>query len=133
MNEPSKQSLISAGYQMSANKGDAIVSRCASMVLEAYILPFVTTAEVAAATETSTIAKAWNALTFLLLLQESEFATRMGGERKEFDHGRRAEYGLQAIKEECNMWLRKLEQESGKAGKINDVCEVYFKTQIFVG
>lgn len=131
MNTPSKSDLISAGYRMSANTADSIVSRAALVVKNAYLLSFVTEAEITAATSTDIIGQAWLALTFLRLVQDNEFATRTGGERKNNQYGQRIEYGLEELKSECNMFLRKLEQAHPKTSPIYDVCSVYFTTQIF--
>lgn len=130
MNAPSKQDLISAGYRMSVNTADSIVSRAALVVKNAYLLSFVTEAEITAATSTDIIGQSWLALTFLRLVQDNEFATRTGGERKNNQYGQRVEYGLEELKSECNMLLRKLDEEHPKKSNVFDICEVYFKTQI---
>lgn len=131
MNTPSKQDLISAGYRMSVNTADAIVSRAALLVKMAYLLAFVSEQEIADATSADTIGQAWMALTFLRLIKDNEFATRTGGERKNNQYGQRVDYGLEELKSECNMLLRKLEDEHPKKSNVFDICEVYFKTQIF--
>lgn len=130
MNAPSKQDLISAGYRMSVNTADAIVSRAALFVKMAYLLAFVSEQEISDATSSDTIGQAWLALTFLRLVKDNEFATRTGGERKNNQYGQRVEYGLEELKSECDMLLRKLEDEHPKKSKVFDICEVYFNTQI---
>lgn len=131
MNAPGKSNFITAGYRVSANTTDTIVTKCCNEVKAAYLLAFVTEAQITAASLTDTVGQAWLSLGFLRLLQDTEFATRTGGERKGFEYGERSEYRLQTIKAECNMWLRKLESEFGKIGDITDICSVYFKTQMF--
>lgn len=130
MNTPSKQDLISAGYRMSVNTADAIVSRAALIVKMAYLLAYVSEQEISDATSADTIGQAWLALTFLRLVKDNEFATRTGGERKNNQYGQRIEYGLEELKSECNMLLRKIEDEHPKKSKVFDICEVYFKTQL---
>lgn len=130
MNAPSKQDLISAGYRMSVNTADAIVSRAALFVKMAYLLAFVSEQEITDSTSADTIGQAWMALTFLRLVKDNEFATRTGGERKNNQYGQRVDYGLEELKSECNMLLRKLGEEYPQKSNINDICEVYFKTQL---
>lgn len=130
MTAPSKQDLISAGYRMSVNTADAIVSRAALFVKMAYLLAFVSEQEISDATSADTIGQAWMALTFLRLVKDNEFATRTGGERKDNQYGQRVEYGLEELKSECNMLLRKLGDEYPQKSMIYDICEVYYKTQL---
>lgn len=131
MTAPSKQDLISAGYRMSANTADAIVSRAALFVKMAYLLSFVSEQEISDATASDTIGQTWLSLTFLRLVKYNEFATRTGGERKNNQYGQRVEYGVEELKSECNMLLRKLGDEYPQKSKVFDICEVYYKTQLF--
>lgn len=130
MTAPTKTDLRQLGYRMSANADDAVVERCASFFLEAYILKYVTQAEVTAASLTDEIGGAWAALTFLRFLQDTEFGTRTGGEKKRFEYGNPAEV-LGAVKRDCAIKLRQLNDTHPATGKVEDICEVYFKTQLF--
>lgn len=126
-----KSALIAAGYRVSVNIDAALVTKCASSVKQAYLLHYVTEAEITAATATDVIGKCWLSLTFLRLILDTEFATRTGGERKNMEWGQRAYDYMHTIKSECHMALEALEAAHPHHSAINDICEVYFKTQIF--
>ena len=128
-----KSDLIAQGYRMSVNADELIVTRSARTVKEAYLLHFVTEAQITAAQITDTIGQCWVALTFLHLVKNNEFATRTGGERKDNQYGLRVDNYIHNLKSGCNLWLRKLESEFGKLSDIVDVCEIYFSTSIFKG
>jgi len=126
-----KNDLVNNGYRMTVNGDDTIVSRSANAVKEAYLLHFVTAAQISAATATDTIGQCWLALTFLHLIQNQEFVTRTGGERKRNEYGDRITDYIHNLKSGCNLWLRKLEDENSKLSDISDICQIYFVTQIF--
>lgn len=130
MTAPTKSDLRSLGYRMSANADDLVVGRCASAVLEAYILKHVTQAEVSAASLTDEIGGAWAALTFLRFLQDTDFGTRTGGEKKRFEYGDPAEV-TGPVKAECALRLKKLGVLHPATAKVDDICKVYFKNQLF--
>lgn len=130
MNAPTKSDLISAGYRMTANATAEVVSRCADEVLNAYILHYVTAAEVTAASTSTAIGKAWMALTFLRYIQDVEFGTRTGGEKKRFEYGEHLSWTA-AIKNSCAKYLEALEDSRSVDEEVEDVCRVYFKTQLF--
>ena len=87
MNAPTKSDLQAAGYRVSVNISDAVVARCASDVKAAYLLAHVTEADISASGGNDTIGEAWRALTVLRLMQDGEFATRVGGEKKKLSYG----------------------------------------------
>lgn len=130
MNAPSKSSLISNGYRCSANTADELVSRCAATVRDSYLLAYVTAADITAAAEASEIGDAWRSLTFVALLQHTEFATRTGGERKRFDYGEHLER-MRSAKADAGYALKKLEAVRTVTAKVDDVLEVYFTTQFY--
>lgn len=130
MNGVTRQNIIDAGYRMSSNTGDAIVARCAAVVLENYILKIFTAAEVAEATTTDEIGSLWVGLTFLRLLLDNEFATRTGGEVKNNQYGSKAG-DLSDIKADLAAKIRAAEKNHGKEHCVNDVCEIWLKTQIY--
>lgn len=130
MNAPTKTTLRTAGYRMTANADDAIVSRCAAVVRDSYLLAYVTAAAVAAAVAGSAIEKAWNALTFVKYLQTVEFATRTGGEKKRFEYGDHLGE-MAAAKADAAVALRELEEIRTEDGKPQDVCVIWYKTQLF--
>lgn len=130
MNTPSKSEIRNAGYRMSANADDAIVGKCAQAVKAAYLSAFVTDAEITAASATDAIGAAWVALTFLAYCQDVEFGTRTGGEKKKFDYGDHVTE-KRALKADCALKLKALQTAHPATSKISDICEVYFRTQLF--
>lgn len=131
MTTPSKTDLISAGYRMTANATDAVVTRCATEVLNSYILAFVETSDVSNATTSDAIGQAWLALTFLRFLQDTEFGTRTGGEKKRFEYGEHLTW-MNSIKNTCAQRIDALEDAATvDDGEMRDICGVYFRTQLF--
>lgn len=130
MTTPTKSEIRAAGYRLSANAEDAVVSKCAALVRDAYMLHHVTAAELAAAAVGDVIGKAWVALTYLCYCQDVEFGTRTGGEKKRFDYGDHVTEERQ-LKAVCALKLSELKAVHPATSKISDICEVYFKTQLF--
>lgn len=130
MTAPTKSDLRTIGYRMTANADDNVVARCANEVKEAYLLHYVTEAEITAAASSSEIGEAWAALTFLRFVQDVDFGTRTGGEKKRFEYGDPA-YTMEAVKDSAALKLRKLEAVHPCDGKVMDICAVWFKTQLF--
>lgn len=130
MTAPTKADLIASGYKMTANASDTVVARCANIVLREYILHYVTQADVTAALPASEIGDAWRVLTFLRYMQDEEFATRTGGERKKFEYGDRLTW-MAAIKNEAARRLASLYAVHTVDEEVCDVCGIYFKTQLF--
>ena len=130
MTSPTKANLIALGYRMTANATDSVVSRCAEIVYNDYILHYVTAAEVTAASLSDTIGRTWAVLTFLRYTQDVEFGTRTGGEKKRFEYGDHLTWTA-AIKNEAARWLAALDAERTVDEEISDTCGVYFKTQLF--
>lgn len=131
MNAPTKSDLATAGYRVSANIADAVVSRCALDVKTAYLLAHVTEAEITASNGTDSIGDAWRTLTVLRLLQDSEFATRTGGEKKRFDYGEHLQT-MRTAKTRAEMALHSLNADHPATGKVRDICEVWFRTQLML-
>ena len=130
MTAPTISDIQTAGYKMTVNAPATQVARCAAEVLDAYILKRATAAEVTAASATDGIGRAWVALTFLRYMQDVEFATRTGGERKRLDYGEHLEWS-HAIKISCAQRLKDLERVGSMSEKYDDICEVFFRTQLF--
>lgn len=130
MNTPTKTEIRNAGYRMSANAGDEIVARAAQSVKSAYLLHHVTEAQITAASATDEIGAAWLALTFLAYCQDVEFGTRTGGEKKRFDYGDHVKEE-RALKADCALKLKALQAVHPATSKVSDICEVYFRTQLF--
>lgn len=130
MTAPTKSDLRGLGYRMTANADDLVVARCASEVKEAYLLHHVTEAQITAAASSSEIGEAWAALTFLRFVQDVDFGTRTGGEKKRFEYGEPA-YNVEAVKDSAALKLRKLAALYPSDGKVMDICAVWFKTQLF--
>lgn len=130
MIKPSKSDIYEAGWRMSANIDDTIVSRCADEVLNAYILKRVDSQAVTDAVKTDVIGKAWIALTFLRIAQDNVFATAVGGEVKNFEYGQIAS-SFYYIKQGCAVLLKNLESVATLSNEFEDVCEVFFGTQMF--
>lgn len=130
MTAPTISDIQNAGYKMTSNAPATQVARCATEVLEAYVLKKATAAEVTAASSTDGIGRAWVALTFLRYMQDVEFATRTGGEKKNFEYGQHLEWS-HAIKSSVAQRLRDLESVGSLSDKYDDICEVFFRTQLF--
>lgn len=131
MTTPTISVLRTAGYRMSANASDAVVSRCATQVKACYLLHYVEESDITAATAGDEIGKAWLVLTYLRYLQDVEFGTRTGGEKKRFEYGDHLSQ-MKAIKAEAAVSLQALEAAATvTVTECEDVCAVWFKTQLF--
>lgn len=131
MNAPTKSDLQAAGYRVSVNIADAVVSRCASDVKAAYLLAYVTEAEITASGGNDTIGDAWRALTTLRIMQDNEFATRVGGEKKKLSYGDHLADKRQA-KTRAAMAMDALAAEHPARSGMRDICEVWFRTQLML-
>lgn len=131
MNAPTKSDLQAAGYRVSVNLADAVVSRCAADVKAAYLLAHVTEADISASAGTDSIGDAWRALTALRIMQDNEFATRVGGEKKKLSYGDHLTDKRQA-KTRAAMALDALAAEHPATGEVRDICEVWFRTQLML-
>ena len=131
MNAPAKSDLQAAGYRVSVNIADAVVSRCSADVKTAYLLAYVSEADITASAGTDSIGEAWRALTALRLMQDSEFATRVGGEKKRLSYGDHLTDKRQA-KTRAAMALDALNADHPATRKANDICEVWFRTQLML-
>ena len=129
MQAPSVNDLRSAGYRMSANAAAEIVARCAETAKRDYLLHYVTEADITAAAATSAIGRVWCAVTFVAYLQQTEFGTRTGGERKRFDYGEHLEW-MRAAKADAAVSLRELSKSYPRITPVVDSLEIYFKSQI---
>lgn len=114
---------------MSANAGDAIVSRCAAAVKRDYLCHYVTDADIEDADADSAIGRAWCSLTFVAYLRQVEFGTRTGGEKKSFSYGEHLTW-MQAAKADAATALKELNETFPQQSEVVDSQEVYFKTQI---
>ena len=131
MTAPTASDIVAAGYKMTANAPAPVVARCAEEVKSAYLLKCVTETEIANAVANSAIGKAWTVLTFLRYMQDTEFATRTGGERKRFEYGDRLTWTA-AIKNSAARRLAELKLSKGIYHvRFDDICEVYYRTQLF--
>lgn len=132
MNAPTAQDIITSGYKMTANAPAPVVARCAEEVKTAYLLKCVTETDIANAVANSAIGKAWTVLTFLRYMQDTEFATRTGGERKRFEYGDHLAWEA-SIKNSAARRLSELKLSAGLYHvRFDDVCGVYFRTQFFM-
>lgn len=132
MTTPTISVIRSAGYRLSANATDEVVSRCATQVKTCYLLHYVEESDITAATATDAIGAAWIVLTYLRYLQDVEFGTRTGGERKRFEYGEHLTW-MRAIKAEAATALQALKDAAtiDEVTDADDVCEVWFRTQLF--
>lgn len=132
MTTPTITIIRNAGYRLSANATDEVVSRCAEEVKNCYLLHYVESSDITNATTGDEIGAAWVVLTYLRYLQDVEFGTRTGGERKRFDYGDHL-LQMKAIKSEAAVALQALEDAAtlDEVTEPEDVCEVWFKTQLF--
>ena len=129
MNAPTVNDLRSAGYRMNANAAAEIVARCAETAKRDYLLHYVTEADITAAAAASAIGRAWCAVTFVAYLQQTEFGTRTGGERKRFDYGEHLTW-MRAAKADAAVALRELSESHPRITPIVDSLEIFFKSQI---
>ena len=131
MNAPTKSELQTAGYRVSQNIADAVVARCAAEVKAAYLLAHVTEEEIFDSQGNDTIGEAWRTLTVLRIMQDSEFATRVGGEKKRLSYGDHLTDKRQA-KTRAAMAMDALAAEHPATGAVRDICEVWFRTQLML-
>lgn len=131
MNAPTKSDLQAAGYRVSVNIADAVVARCAADVKSAYLLAHVTEADITASTGNDSIGDAWRTLTVLRMMQDNEFATRVGGEKKRLSYGDHLTDKRQA-KTRAAMALHNLNADHPATGEVRDICEVWFRTQLML-
>ena len=131
MNAPTKSELQNAGYRVSQNIADAVVARCAADVKAAYLLAHVTEQEISDSQGNDTIGEAWRTLTTLRIMQDSEFATRVGGEKKRLSYGDHLTDKRQA-KTRAAMAMDALKKEHPDTGEVRDICEVWFRTQLML-
>ena len=131
MNAPTKSDLQAAGYRVSVNIADAVVSRCAADVKAAYLLAHVTEQEISDSQGNDTIGEAWRALTTLRMMQDNEFATRVGGEKKKLSYGDHLTDKRQA-KTRAAMAMDALAAEHPATGEVRDICEIWFRTQLML-
>lgn len=129
MTGPTISDLRAKGYRMSANAGDAIVSRCAAAVKRDYLSHYVTEADIEAADMDSALGRAWCSLTFVAYLRQVEFGTRTGGEKKSFSYGEHLSW-MQAAKADAATALKELKESFPPKSDVVDSLEIYFKTQI---
>ena len=129
MQAPTITDLRAAGYRMSANASAEVVARCAAAVLRDYLLHYVTTDDITAATTSDATGRAWISLTFVAYLQQTEFGTRTGGERKRLDYGEHLEW-MRAAKADAAVSLRELSKAYPRITPVVDSLEIYFKSQI---
>lgn len=127
---PTKQDIIAAGWRLSANISEALLSRCAAEVKKAYLLHRVEESAIAAAVVTDSIGRAWCALTFLRCAQDEVFATRTGGEQKNFNYGQHAQ-DLAEVKSSVALSLHDLDDVATKCERYDDICRVFYRTQFF--
>lgn len=131
MTTPTITALRTAGYRMSANATDAVVTRCATQVKECYLLHYVEESDITAAAVSDTIGRAWLVLTYIRYMQDVEFGTRTGGEKKRFEYGDHLTT-MKAVKAEAAVLLNALKDAATiTVTDPEDVCEVWFKTQLF--
>lgn len=130
MEYPAKSTIKDAGFRMSVNADNSIVERCAYAVKHAYLLHHVTEEDIETAYPTDVIGEAWVALTFLKYCQDVEFGTRTGGEKKRFDYGNHVTEE-ESLKAECALRLKALQASNPRKSNIDDICRVFFKTQLF--
>lgn len=129
MNAPTVNDLRAAGFRMSANAPAEVVARCAETARRDYLLHYVTAADITDAVVGDVLGRAWCSLTFVAYLQQDEFGTRTGGERKRMDYGEHIAR-MRAAKADAAAALRELAGTFPRQSRIVDTLEVYFKSQI---
>ena len=130
MQAPTITDLRAAGYRMSANASAEVVARCAAAVLRGYMLHYVTTEDIAAATTSDATGRAWLSLTFVAYMQQEEFRTRTGGERKRLSYGDHLSQ-MRAAKTDAATALKELAATFPRKSEIADTCEIYYRNQIW--
>lgn len=131
MDIPTKLDLQAAGYRVSVNIADAVVARCAEDVKTSYLLPCVSSSEIDESDGKDAIGEAWRSLTALRLMQDCEFATRVGGEKKRLSYGDHLTDKRQA-KTRAAMAMDALKKAHPATGEVRDICEVWFRTQLML-
>ena len=130
MQAPTITDLRAAGYRMSANASAEVVARCAAAVLRDYLLHYVTSDDITAATTSDAISRAWLSLAFVAYLQQEEFGTRTGGERKRLSYGDHLSQ-MRAAKADAATAIKELAATSPRKSEIADTCEIYYRNQIW--
>ncbi|MCQ2319280.1 MAG: hypothetical protein MJZ90_10250 [Bacteroidales bacterium] len=130
MHTPNKQDIINDGWRLSANISDALVSRCAAEVLDAYILKRVSMQQVTQTPAESNIGRCWRALTMLACAQDDTFATSTGGEKKIFTYGNHAD-DLGKLKASVALLLQDLKSVETCHDEYDDVCNIFLRNQFF--
>ena len=130
MQAPTITDLRAAGYRMSANASAEVVARCATAVLRDYLLHYVTSDDITAATTSDAIGRAWLSLTFVAYLQQEEFGTRTGGERKRLSYGDQLSQA-RASKADAATALKELSSTFPRNSAVTDTCEIYYRNQIW--
>lgn len=130
MEQPTIETIRAKGYRMSANAGAEIVARCAAAVLRDYLQHYVTAEEVEEAADDSELARAWASLTFVKVMQQTEFATRTGGERKRLEYGDHLTW-TRAAKADAATALQAVAATWPRKSEVVDSCEIYFRNQIW--
>ncbi len=130
MQAPTITDLRAAGYRMSANASEEVTARCAAAVLRDYLLHYVTSDDVTEATTSDAIGRAWLSLTFVAYMQQEEFGTRTGGERKRLSYGDNLSQ-MRAAKADAATALKELSTTFPRKSEVSDTCEIYFKSQIW--
>jgi hypothetical protein len=115
---------------MSANASSEVVARCAAAVLRDYLLHYVTSDDIAAATTSDATGRAWLSLTFVAYLQQEEFGTRTGGERKRLSYGDQLSQA-RAAKADAATALKELSATFPRKSEVSDTCEIYYRNQIW--
>ena len=130
MQAPTITDLRAAGYRMSANASAEVVARCAAAVLRDYLLHYVTAYDITAATTSDATGRAWLSLTFVAYLQQEEFGTRTGGERKRLSYGDHLSQ-MRAAKTDAATALKELAATFPRKSEVSDTCEIYYRNQIW--
>lgn len=130
MQAPTITDLRATGYRMSANASAEVVARCAAAVLRDYLLHYVTSEDITAATTSDAIGRAWLSLTFVAYLQQEEFGTRTGGERKRLSYGDNLSQA-RAAKADAATALKELSATFPRNSAVSDTCEIYYRNQIW--
>lgn len=115
---------------MSANASAEVVARCAAAVLRDYLLHYVTSEDIAAATTSDATGRAWLSLTFVAYLLQEEYGTRTGGERKRLSYGDNLSQA-RAAKADAATALKELAATFPCKSAVNDICEIYYRNQIW--
>lgn len=122
---------IAAGYEMSAQKAQAEITRAESDVTRAYVYPIIPNAQ----TTDADVKRAVMSLAFLQIVQRNIFATR-GGARLKTGASSTQPSGdaiLQQMAHECHEALEVLRGKAGanKDAKVDDVLRIYFSSNYF--